>query len=306
MAIPAFVNPKSGSAEQALAAIRADARFEAREVDPAQIAALVRAEAERGTPRVVVSGGDGTIAQAIGAAAGTPLEVAVLPGGTLNHFARDFGVPVDDLAAALEMAATGAPQPVDLGYVNDRPVLNTSSVGAYVNFVRTRERLERWVGYHLASVLAAIRVWLSLRGFVVAFRASDGTERRYRTPLLFVGVGERALERAAAEGGMGARLPTGAHALHVFVVCENTPARVAALALGALTRGLGALTRTTALDAHLVEECTVTMRRPWGTVSIDGELVRLRSPLRYRLARGAARVVGPPPSPAEDPLERLA
>jgi hypothetical protein len=36
------------------------------------------------------------------------------------------------------------------------------------------------------------------------------------------------------------------------------------------------------------------MRRPWGTVSIDGELVRLRAPLEYRLVRDAVKFVGPP------------
>jgi diacylglycerol kinase family enzyme len=241
-----------------------------------------------------VSGGDGTVAQAVAAAAGTPLEVAVLPGGTLNHFARDLGLPVDDLAAALEVAATGTPRTIDLGYVNDRAVLNTSSLGAYVNFVRMRERLERWLGYWLASVVAALRVWLAIRGFVVTFRTDDGAERRYHTPLLFVGVGERALARDDAEdGGVGARARDGRRALHVLVVRESRPARVAALAFGALARGVDAIARTDALDAFLVEECTVTLRRAWGRVSVDGELVRMKSPLRYSLVRDAARVVGP-------------
>ncbi|AHG89882.1 diacylglycerol kinase catalytic region [Gemmatirosa kalamazoonensis] len=289
--IPAFVNPRSGSAEQVRAALEADPRFDLRVVDPQRLAELVRAEAARGTPRVAVAGGDGTIAQGAGAAAGTPLEVAVLPGGTLNHFARDIGIPLGDFPAALDVAATGDVRPVDLAYVNDRAVLNTSSVGLYVLFVRTREQLERRLGYHLASVVAAIRVWAGLRGFVVAFRTSDGIARTYRTPLLFVGVGERALERAA--NGLGARMPTGAHALHVLVVRANTPSSVAALAFGALFRGVRALTHGDALDAFLVDECTVTMRRKWGNVSIDGELVRLPAPLHYRLERGAVRVVHP-------------
>jgi diacylglycerol kinase family enzyme len=289
-AIPAFVNPKSGSADDALAAIRADPRFDARPTEPSEIATKVREEAARGTPRVLVSGGDGTVAQAAGAAAEGGIELAVLPGGTLNHFARDFGLPLDDRAAALDLAATGTARPVDLAYLDDRVMLNTSSVGAYVNFVRTRERLERWLGYHLASLVAAIRVWFNVRGFVVAFRASDGTTRRYVTPLVFIGVGERVLDRA----GLGSRVPNGAAALHVLVVREKTRARVAALAFGALVRGLDAIVKTDALDAYLVDECTVTMRRPWGNVSIDGEIARLRAPLTYRLARGAVRVVGAP------------
>ena len=286
--IPAFVNPRSGSAEQVRAALEQDARFELRVVDPHKLAALVRAEAERGTPRVAVAGGDGTIAQAAAAAARSPLEVAVLPGGTLNHFARDLGIPLGDFPAALDVAATGPARPVDLAYVNDTAVLNTSSVGLYVTFVRTRERLERWLGYHAASVVAAFRVWTSLRGFQVEFQ-TEGVTRRYRTPLLFVGVGERALERTAS--GLGAREPRGAHALHVLVVRGTTPGQVARIALGALFRGVRALTHGKEIDAYLVDACTVTMRRPWGRVSVDGELIRMRAPLHYRLERGVVRVV---------------
>jgi diacylglycerol kinase family enzyme len=287
--IPAFVNPRSGSADAVRAALEADARFELRVVEPQKLAQLVREEAERGTPRVAVAGGDGTIAQAAAAAAGTALEVAVLPGGTLNHFARDIGVPLDDWPAALDAAATGAAQKVDLAHVNDHAILNTSSVGLYVTFVRTRERLERWLGYHLASVVAAFRVWMSLRGFVVEFQTDDGVSRTYRTPLLFVGVGERALERAA--NGIGARAPKGAHALHVLVVRATTPRDVLRLAVGALFRGVRALTHGDEIDSFLVQQCTVRMRRPWGRVSIDGELVRLRAPLTYRLERDAVNVV---------------
>jgi hypothetical protein len=33
------------------------------------------------------------------------------------------------------------------------------------------------------------------------------------------------------------------------------------------------------------------MPRPLGTVAIDGELVRMRAPLHYRIARGALTIV---------------
>src|SRR5207253_8057337 len=150
------------------------------------------------------------------------------------------------------------------------------------------------LGYHVASAVAAVRVWAGLRGFKVSFETADGRTRRYRTPLLFVGVGERALERAAQQ--MGARLPKGAHSLHVLVVRANTPSRVLAMALGAITKGLKAMARSDVLDAYLVPACTVTLRRSGGTVAVDGELVRMKEPLAYRLERDAVKVVGPAPN----------
>jgi diacylglycerol kinase family enzyme len=57
------------------------------------------------------------------------LEVAILPGGTLNHVARDFGLPLDNPAATLDIAATEIPTFVALCYVNGHAMLNPSAVG---------------------------------------------------------------------------------------------------------------------------------------------------------------------------------
>src|SRR4051794_15792309 len=64
----------------------------------ALVAAVERAavRAARGEIRaVVVGGGDGTVGAAAGVIAGTRIPFGVLPCGTLNHFARDAGIPVD-------------------------------------------------------------------------------------------------------------------------------------------------------------------------------------------------------------------
>src|SRR5688500_374492 len=111
--IPAFVNASAGSAPAAREAIAADPRFELRETTPQALPDALRAEVARGTPRVVVAGGDGTIALAARALAGSRTALAVLPGGTLNHFARDLGLPPDDAAACLECAVRGTVRPVD-------------------------------------------------------------------------------------------------------------------------------------------------------------------------------------------------
>jgi diacylglycerol kinase family enzyme len=162
--IPAFINVKAGSAASIRDAVDGDARFEAREAAPDEIPKLIRAEASRagGRRRVLVCGGDGTIAAAVGAAVGTSLELAVLAAGTLNHFASDYGLPLDP-GEALEVAASASSEPIDVGMVNGRVMVNTASVGAYVDFVRHRESRERYLGYHLASLIAAVSVWLRPR-----------------------------------------------------------------------------------------------------------------------------------------------
>src|SRR4029079_10564428 len=93
-------------------------------------------------------------------------ELAILPGGTLNHFARDLGVSTE-ADEALELAVAGQSRGVDIGMVNGRVFLNTSSVGAYVRFVRIRERLERRFGYRIASAIAALRLLFQWTGYAV-------------------------------------------------------------------------------------------------------------------------------------------
>ena len=244
----------------------------------------------RGTPRVLVAGGDGSLRTAASALVGQSTEFALLPGGTLNHFARDAGVPTDP-ALALETAATSTHTTMaDVAFLNDRLFLNTSSVGIYVAFVRAREQLERRLPYWLASALAAGRLLLRMRSIGIRFQA-DGAEQVYRSPLVFIGAGERELGLPA----LGGRVEGGARALHVLIVRGRTRSRLFALGLLAPVRGTRGLARTSAMDAYLVDDCTIELRHPRANVSIDGEIVSLDGPFRYRYQRDALRVVVPPP-----------
>jgi len=285
--IPAFINPHSGTARKAFSAVSLDARFALQEIPPQEIADAIRVEAAKRTARVLVCGGDGTVATALGAAVGTALDVAVFPSGTLNHFARDIRLPVDNPSAVLDIAATGIPMPVDLGYVNGHVILNTSSAGTYVDFVRYREASKRWLGYRMASVVAAIRVWLRPRIVIAEIHANDGSSNRFQTPLIFVGVGERVLDRA----GLGARIQGGVRSFHVIVVNERTRSRLEALGFGMLAHGLDEFVRDDEIEAHLVSEITAVMQHPVGTIAIDGELIRVTSPLRYEFKRAVAKVI---------------
>ena len=98
-----------------------------------------RAIAERGDPLLIVGGGDGTISAAAGALAGTGTALGILPLGTLNHFARDLGIPLDLDEAALTIAR-GKERRVDVAEMNGRTFINNSAVGLYPLMVIDRER----------------------------------------------------------------------------------------------------------------------------------------------------------------------
>lgn len=283
--IPAFVNPHAGSAAGARDAIEADPRFELRMCEPAELADAIRAAIANGAQRVLVSGGDGTIATAASVLAGTEVELAVLPGGTLNHFARHLSIPTDP-AAALAVAADGVPCSVDAAYVNDRLFINTSSVGAYVSFVRLRERLEPRLGYWLASLVAAVRILLALPRQRVEVEV-DGRTRSYRTPLVFVGVGEREL----SDSSLRDRDPEGRRGLHVVVVHGWRMARVIIRGVAAVRQGPRALDALPDVDSTVADACRITLRRRTARLAVDGELATLQSPLEYRAAREVLRVM---------------
>jgi diacylglycerol kinase family enzyme len=285
--IPAIVNVASGTADAARAALAESDAFDVNEVEPDAIASTVKRLVGGGARRVLVAGGDGTVATAAAALVGSRAELAVLPGGTLNHFARDHGISTV-AAEAVALASQDACRGVDVGMVNGRIFLNTCSVGAYVRFVRVRERLERRLGYRLASALAAFNILLSLRLMAVQVMV-DGKKRIYRTPLVFIGVGERELQLPS----LGQRLPDGRRGLHVMVVRGRSRARLLALGLAAVARGMDTFSRTPEFESFLVDELHIDMRG-MGAVAVDGEIVHLETPLEYRLERDALTLVCPP------------
>lgn len=292
-AIAAFVNPGAGTAGAAAEALSADPRFDVHRVAPGDLPAAIRVAVRSGARRIVVAGGDGTIGAAAHELIHRPVELAIVPAGTRNHFARTLGLS-ESMADALELAAGGAARAVDVGMVGDRIFLNTSSVGAYVTMVRRREKLRPSLGYHLAGFAASASLLARLRTFTLELEV-EGRRGSYRTPLIFFGVGERDLRLRS----FGDRVPGGPSDLHAVLVRGKGRARLLAVALATASSGIWRAARMPHVDSFLVEECIVDLSRPSVSIAVDGEIVRLRPPLRYRILRGALTVVAPrPPHPA--------
>jgi diacylglycerol kinase family enzyme len=287
MGIPAFVNPDGGRARAALDALEADRGFDIRLAGPQELARGLKEAVAAGASRVLVAGGDGTVELAAAALAGTPAELAVLPGGTLNHFARDHGIPVD-AEQSLALARGGTVRTTDVGYVNDRLFINTSSVGAYIRYVRARDRIERFSGYWVASLLAGLRV-LASPGRIPVQLEVEGETRRFETPLVFVGVGERELGLP----GIGRRKPGGVRSLHVVLFRGREQARRFSRAYGRVHRGLEVRPRALGVDAALVQSFRLDLPAGMAPVATDGEIKPAAMPLVYRYAPDALRVVVP-------------
>jgi lipid kinase YegS len=144
--------------------------------DAARLTAEAVAESDGGKiDCIVAGGGDGTINEVFAAAyaAGLPSEcsLGVLPLGTANDFAHSAGVPVEDLSAALQLAASAVSRWIDVGLVDGRPFVNLVSggFGSRVT-VETDPELKRRLG-GLAYAITGVSHFAELSANQGRFRA---------------------------------------------------------------------------------------------------------------------------------------
>ncbi len=250
-----------------------------------------RALAERRRP-VVAGGGDGTVNAIAGKLAGTDIALGVLPMGTLNHFAKDVGIPLN-LEAAVYNLFTGKVRKVDVGEVNGQVFVNNSGIGFYPHFVRQREELERRGHVKRVALLLAVRAVLR-RYFRLRMKLhmDEAEALEHLTPFLFVGN-----NRYQTSGlDIGTRLNLNTGQLWVCTAPKTDRNNVWRAAL----RTLVGRPTDQDINAVEVEEIWVEPRTARINVSTDGEVSIMNAPLHYRIRPRALEVIVPDSSPATE------
>jgi diacylglycerol kinase family enzyme len=259
-----------------------------------EINAAMRRAVEDGCDTLVVGGGDGTINCGASAVVGRSIPLGVLPLGTLNHFAKDLGIPLD-LDEAIKVVLDGIVCKVDVGEVNGRVFLNNSSLGVYPAIVRMRERYHTKVrGKWIAAVWAGLTVLRRNPFMAVRIVLEEKTITR-RTPLVLVANNEYRM--SGIHAGTRESLAGGRLALYVLNA-EQRPGLLR-LAWEVLLKGAE---RVKEVDLITVEEATIETRRRRPQVATDGEVFTLESPLSYRIRPGALRVHVPATTSACNPI----
>jgi YegS/Rv2252/BmrU family lipid kinase len=245
-----------------------------------------RAIAERRDELVIVGGGDGTIAAAASTLIGTDTKLGVLPLGTLNHFARDLGVPTD-VAEAAKLIASGKERRVDVAEINGRIFINNSAVGLYPLMVLDRDLQRKRLGRSkkLAMIVASVRTLARFGHQRLTLTVND-EEERVDTPLLFVGNNSYRVDL----GGPGQRESLEDGQLCVMVMRQKTRRGFMAATIRALFNS----TRDDDLEQiDGVERLRVSSWRSVLPVSLDGEVVGIAPPLDYKIRKKALRVIAP-------------
>ncbi|TXS48655.1 phosphatase PAP2 family protein [Streptomyces sp. uw30] len=239
-------------------------RAELVECEPADVRAELGKAAARA--RVLgVCGGDGTVNTAAEVALRHGLPLAVLPGGTLNHFAYDLGVTDErDLSRAVQR---GEAVLVDVGrFSSDGQqglFLNTCSLGVYPQLVRERDRVSPRVGAWPAGVLAALRVLRSERHPLHAEVAG----RKHPLWLLFAGNGT--YHRMGLAPARRLNLADGVLDVRVVHGGRRPALRLLAAAVA------GPLTRSPAHAAVQVGRLHLTGVTPGALLAYDGEVTEV-------------------------------
>ena len=307
--IPVILNAASGPGPEpgdvavrvAFAALGRDADITVLD-DSARLDGTLR-HALRARPSLLVAGGgDGTVAAVASQLVNGDTALGVLPLGTLNHFARDLGIPLP-LQDAVRVLVDGRRLRVDVGELRggrsrarenlardnnvERVFLNNSSLGLYPRIVSARDEAQHRL--HLGKWPALARAtWHALRdsrSFDVRLDV-DGETLQRRTPFVFIGNNRYTLHGFAA--GSRPRLDEGV--LSVYVLRPQSLFGFLRLALRAL---LGRVSPDEDFEAFTAGELRVESSRARVEVALDGEVASFDTPLHYRLRPRALQVLVP-------------
>ncbi|OBK70860.1 diacylglycerol kinase [Mycobacterium sp. 1165178.9] len=182
----ALTNPVSGHGAAVHAAQLAIAQLHRRGVEVVEIIGddaqdarhLVGAALEKGTDAVMVTGGDGVVSNALQVMAGTDIPLGVIPAGTGNDHAREFGIPTKDAEAAADVVVDGCTESIDLGLIRDsngaEKWFGTVAATGFDSLVTDRANRMSWPHGRLRYYVAMLAELSQLR--LLPFRlVLDGT-----------------------------------------------------------------------------------------------------------------------------------
>lgn len=291
----AIINARAGAVLEAGPSLAEDIarRFldqgvalELRLVEPGNIEdALRRAASRPEIDALIVGGGDGTQSLAASLLAGTGKALGVLPLGTVNLLARDLDVPLE-LSEAVDALAHARVADVDLGDLNGRAFHSIAGLGFLARMARERQRARLAVPFArwLAFLLALFRALARIDRMSLVIETETGKLARRCSALLVTNniYRETAWTRMQMRDGL----------LEVHIVSGWTWLPLAQAGFDVV---LGRWRQSGRIESILAREVTIRPRRARVAVSIDGEVVYERSPLVFRIRRGALKVLEPPP-----------
>lgn len=252
----------------------------------AELVGAAKQAVKDGMPMVAAGGGDGTQNAVASALIGSEVVFGVLPMGTLNHFAKDLGIPlaIDDAIATI---AAGHTTRVDTAEVNGQSFLNNSSLGLYPDTVHRREEQQRrlgrskWPAFFWAALTSLKRYpFLNLQ------LTTDKISYRQRTPFIFIGNNDYIMQGF----NIGARSSLQDGRLSLYFAHRTGRLGLLVLAIRAV---FGRLKQAKDFEMLSATRLTVESRHRQLRVSTDGEVNLMDTPLVYQIRPASLKVFVP-------------
>lgn len=248
---------------------------------------LAREAVKQGINVVVAVGGDGTINEIIQELAGSETALGVIPGGTVNVWAREVGIP-QEIAAARAILVNGQTRRIDLGRVDGRYFLLMAGIGmdGEITYAVEKKPAKRFgiLGYLLVGA------W-HIFGYP-AFRATlEIDERIIKTTALQIVIGNTQLYAGAIKYTWQARCDDGL--LDICIVRKQSTA-------GRIATTLHFLLRRERQQQYIQYETgqsiKIRTRRPIA-IQIDGDPLgyteKSQTPTQITVEPGSLKVIVP-------------
>ena len=285
-----IMNPRSGGGKVVRFGLREKAEELGAEVavlegpGTVDVAQLARDAVARGADLLGVAGGDGTQALVAAVAAQHDIPLLVISAGTRNHFALDLGLDREDPSTCLEALRNGVELRVDLGDVNGRPFVNNVSFGAYAAIVERPEYRDE----KLKTTLDLLPDLLTSATGPRLVAHADAVTVQGPQALL---VSNNPYDTGDI-AGLGRRPRMDGGVLGVIGVRAANAVQAARMLRGRRAPGLTLI---------VTEEVVVDADVEAIPAGVDGESVRLTTPVRCRVRPGALRVRVPRDRPGVPP-----
>ena len=233
---------------------------------------------------IVAAGGDGTLNAVASQLLHQDIPMGIIPLGTFNYVARVLDIPIDVMAAA-EVIAKGQPRKIHVAKINEHIYLNNASLGLYPLFIEKRELYNQKFGrFPLHAYTSGLDVLIRDRKELKLEIEVDQKRYPVKTPLLFFGNNQLQLADMNLKIAKCAELGEVAG-----VILAKTDKLTLFKTLFQLIRGK--LDQAADVYSFSGEEVWVYSAKPQLTVAIDGEIVKIKTPLKCRVDKHALNVM---------------
>lgn len=249
-----------------------------------EIRAALGRKSQPGT--IVIGGGDGSLSSAASLLGGTKTALGILPLGTMNLMARALGVPLEP-AEAVRALLESEPVKIDLVDINGHCVLMHASIGLQPRIIRARDALPYKTRFTRLTngLIAWARAIRKLEPLLITGETDNGPIECLTCAML---ISNNALPDGFAEPPVSHDMAGG----EIGVYVTNSTRRRDMVALS-LATSLGVWRHSELVEEIRTRKLDIDANKKSLLLSVDGEVVKVDTPLKCRLRPRCLKLMVP-------------